>query len=99
LTPPKTAGDLWYPAPDLATRLSWRLVHPRSTTDLKKVGGDLLQTFFETPSRFRNRTGYWSNRWMQYESYKRYQTENKVPLAATDFTLEYRINDLLQPRW
>ena len=99
LVPPRTAGDLWYPAPDLSTNLSWRLVHPASSTDPKRVGGDTLETFFETPFGFRNRKGYWCNRWMDRESYKRYQAKHKVPIVPTGFILEYRINGQLQPRW
>jgi hypothetical protein len=99
LNPPKTAGDLWYPAPELATRLSWRLIHPRSSADPKNLDGGLADTFFGTPDSFRKRVTYWCNRWMDHASYKRYQSKHKTPLEYTAFILEYRINGVLQPRW
>ncbi|HZF29835.1 MAG TPA: hypothetical protein VE907_11995 [Gammaproteobacteria bacterium] len=99
LRTPKTAGDVWYPAPDLKTLLSFRLIHPKSSQDPKKLDGGLADTFFATPNNFRDRQGYWCNRWMTRESYKLYADKHKVPLAATDFILEYRINGVLHPRW
>jgi len=99
LNPPKSAGDIWYPAPELATVLSWRLIHPRSSADPKQLDGGLADTFFGTPDGFRSRTTYWCNRWMDRDSYNRYRSKHKVPIVATEFILEYRINGVLQPRW
>jgi hypothetical protein len=99
LNPPKSAGDIWYPAPDLKTVLSWRLIHPPSSANPKDFDAGSSDTFFGTPDGFRNRTTYWCNRWMDRDSYNRYRSKHKVPLVATDFILEYRINGVLQPRW
>jgi hypothetical protein len=87
---PSTAGEVWYPAPELATKLWLKLVHPRSTG-----GGDL----FDTPPGFRDRTGYWCNRWMEKESYERYQRAYATPSDPTQYVLHYTIDDVPQHPW
>ncbi len=91
-------GDLWYPA-KFGWTLHLRLIHPRASTSPENIKAGFEETFFETPANFRDRTGYWCNRWMVRDSYNRYKSKHKVPWRATDFILEYTIDGVKQPRW
>jgi hypothetical protein len=85
--PPRKEGEIWYPAPELHTKLSFKLFNPLF------LGGDL---FFETPAWFTGRptrVGYWCNRWMLRKSYHGdYKKTHTIPMDPTRFTLKYQIN-------
>ncbi len=82
----KHPGDsTWYPAPELNTRLSWRLVNP-------STGQDFLASLDEQT--------YWCNRWMTMDAYQRYTRDQngRVP-NYTGYTLIYKINGMQQLPW
>lgn len=90
---------LWWPAPELETELTYRLINP--------VTG---QTFYEAGPE----TTYWLAKWMDNDSYARYQRDqgpawpglpswlpgnSRAPLLTSAFELEYTINGKMYPRW
>jgi hypothetical protein len=86
---PATAGEVWYPAPELRTKLWFRLVNPKTSP---------AEEFFQTPPDFRDRTGYWCNRWMEKASYDDYQSTHETP-GPTGYVLEYTIDGESQKPW
>lgn len=71
--------DLWWPAPELATRLSFRLLNP-----------DDQQPFFAAGAE----TTYWLTRWMDEASYLRWRVAQGLhaPLRPDAYVLEYAVN-------
>ena len=70
--------QLWWPVPKLGATMQYRLVNP--STD---------EAFFDT----RPETGYWLCKWMDPDSYKKYQSDQKangkaVPGRATQYLME-----------
>jgi hypothetical protein len=71
-------GEVWYPYPELNTRLWFKLVNPYNG-----------ETFFETEKQ----TTYWLTRWMAPDSYRRkYQKEHATPMFAAQYKLYYTVN-------
>lgn len=70
--------QLWWPYPELGATMQYRLVNP--------ITGEV---FFDT----RPETGYWTCKWIDPESYKRYVSDQKalgkeVPGRPTQYRME-----------
>jgi hypothetical protein len=81
--------DLWWPAPDLRTRLE--------STFINSLTGE---PFFHAGPV----TSYWLPKWMNNSSYGRYRNDvgvdkTKDLLETTDYWLDYTINGRTYPRW
>jgi hypothetical protein len=84
--------DLWWPAPELNTMISWDFINPITK-----------EVFFHAPGAGlrADRPTYWCNRWMETQSYNRYKAANanKVPSMAWDYQMKYTINGKTYPVW
>lgn len=70
--------ELWWPDPDLATRIGFTFVDPRTGDTLVEAGPE------ET---------YWVGKWMHEPSYLRYALARHTGfLLPTDYTLVYTVN-------
>lgn len=91
--------NLWWPFPELATRLTFRLVHPRTGFELLSAGPE---------------TSYWLAKWMEDASYREfarhlgapppsffpwYPDNEAVPSSPDEYTLHYSINGRDYPAW
>jgi hypothetical protein len=78
-------GEVWYPYPELKTRLWFMLVDPWT-------GEEFFQTNTEPT--------YWLTRWMAPDSYRHsYQNKHLTPPFAADYKLYYKINGAPQEPW
>jgi hypothetical protein len=80
-----TDHELWWPAPELATRVDFTMINP-----------DTDEPFFAAGPQ----TTYWLTRWMDERSYLRWRTRQGVraPLRPDGYLLEYTINGTTR-RW
>jgi hypothetical protein len=81
-----TDDQLWWAFPELNTQVEFTLTCPVTN-----------QTFFIAGPE----TTYWLNKWMDDDSYEKYQGDqrNQTPASPTDYLLDYRINGNSYPRW
>jgi len=83
---PLTDDQLWWAFPELNTRVEFTLTNPATS-----------QTFFTAGPE----TTYWLNKWMDDDSYEKYQNDQggQTPGSPTDYLLDYSINGTAFPRW
>ena len=81
-----TDDQLWWAFPELNTRVEFALISPVTN-----------QTFFTAGPE----TTYWLNKWMDDDSYEKYQHDHggQIPGSPTDYLLDYNINGTAFPRW
>jgi hypothetical protein len=78
-------GDVWYPFPELRTRLWFKLVNPLTR-----------EKFFQTTEQ----STWWLTRWMAPDSYRnKYKKQHTVPAFPADFKLHYTINGKTYEAW
>jgi hypothetical protein len=73
-------GDehLWFPYPELNTKLTFELVNPKTGKVFFGAGPE---------------TTYWLNKWMHPESYEKYRDDvGKTPLFSVHYELNFTIN-------
>jgi hypothetical protein len=76
--------DLWWPAPELTTKIEFQLINP--------ISGDVV--FSAGPE-----TSYWLTKWMDETDYQQFKLDHAVPSAYTDFVLKYKINGKTYHSW
>ncbi|MEP7365115.1 MAG: hypothetical protein ABI972_17820 [Acidobacteriota bacterium] len=78
-------GEVWYPYPELNTKLWFKLVNPYTN-----------EVLVETSEQ----TTYWLTRWMTPDSYREeYKKDHETPAFAADYRLHYTINGVTQRVW
>lgn len=70
-------GKLWWPAPELTAEIEMTLLNPETRKVLLRAP--------------KTKT-YWLNRWMQYDSYERFEKRNKVPASPTGYRMVFTID-------
>lgn len=81
----KAGPDLWWPAPDLKTRVEFNLINPRINQLLFHAGLE---------------TTYWRNKWMQNASYRKYQHAVKhTPVNSWNYVMRFAVNGKTYPDW
>jgi hypothetical protein len=83
---PLTDEQLWWAFPELGTKIDFTLTDPITN-----------QTFFAAGAE----VTYWLNKWMEGDSYVKYQNDQggQTPASPTDYLLDYRINGKSYPSW
>jgi hypothetical protein len=83
---PLTDDQLWWAFPELNTQVTFTLTNPVNNG-----------TFFTAGSE----TTYWLNKWMDDDSYEKYEQAypGQAPASPTDYSLNYSINGAPFPRW
>ena len=79
--------DLWWPFPELQTRLEFTLINPITQ-----------QVFFTAGPE----TSYWLAKWMNddsYDQYQRDQGQGRTPGLSEQYVLDYRINGTICGSW
>jgi hypothetical protein len=81
-----TDDQLWWAFPELNTQIEFTLTNPVTNEPFFTAGPE---------------TTYWLNKWMDDDSYEKYQGDqrNQTPASPTDYLLDYRINGNGYPRW
>lgn len=78
------SDELWWPYPELKADIVWDLINPETGNVFFHAG---------------RQTTYWRNKWMNNESYARYQLANRTPKFAWNYSLRYTINGKSYPVW
>ncbi|HEX5071548.1 MAG TPA: hypothetical protein VFV78_15135 [Vicinamibacterales bacterium] len=78
------SSELWWPYPELPTEVEWDLINPETKGVFIHAG---------------RQTTYWRNKWMNNESYSRYQNATRTPKLAWNYSLRYTINGKTYPAW